>query len=70
MIVKTYDPASHELAEYFLQDEPCRSDPVLFKKHCHGMALAIQQAVEDWFFEDGMDDADLPTAEDVRGILR
>lgn len=50
MTVKTYDPASYELAEHFLQDEPCRSDPVLYKKHCHSLALEIQQTVEDWFF--------------------
>jgi|ERR1700744_819321 len=48
--VKTYDPASYDLAEHFLQDEPCRKDPELYKKHCHSLALEIQQAVEDWFF--------------------
>lgn len=50
MTVKTYDPASYDLAEHFLQDEPCRKDPELYKKHCHSLALEIQQAVEDWFF--------------------
>lgn len=50
MTVKTYDPASYELAEHFLQDEPCRDDPELYKKHCHSLALEIQQAVEDWLF--------------------
>lgn len=68
-IVKTYDPSCYELAEHFLQDEPCSNDPDLFKKHCHSMALEIQQAVEDWFFVDAMDDAALPTAQDVRGIF-
>jgi hypothetical protein len=52
MSVTTYDPASYELAEHFLQDEPCRKDPELYKKHCHSLALDIQQAVEDWFYED------------------
>ena len=50
MSVKTYDPAAYDLAEHFLQDEPCRNDPELYKKHCHSLALEIQQAVEDWFF--------------------
>lgn len=49
MGVKTYDPESFELARYFLQDEPCRDDPKLYRDHCHSLALAIQQAVEDWF---------------------
>lgn len=48
-MVKTYDPASYALAEHFLQDEPCRSDPVLYEKHCDDLARTIQQAVEDWF---------------------
>jgi hypothetical protein len=63
-LVKTCDPKSYELAEYFLQDEPCRSDPELFKKHCMSMALEIQQAVEDWFFEDGMAE-DSPSPQDT-----
>lgn len=50
-MAKTYDPACYELAEHFLQDEPCRSDPELYKKHCHSLALEIQQTVEDWFFK-------------------
>lgn len=50
MTVKTYDPASYDLADHFLQDEPCRNDPELYKKHCHDLALTIQQAIEDWFF--------------------
>lgn len=49
MTVKTYDPASYDLAEHFLQDEPCRNDPVLYKQHCDDLAKTIQQAVEDWF---------------------
>lgn len=56
-LVKTCDPASYALAEHFLQDEPCRNDPELFKTHCMSMALEIQQAVEDWFYEDGMDNS-------------
>jgi len=49
MVTKTYDPKSYELAEHFLQDEPCRNDPDLYKKHCHNLAIWIQEAVEDWF---------------------
>ncbi len=49
-MVKTYDPACYDLAEYFLQDEPCSDDPALFKKHCHSLAIEIQQAVEDWCY--------------------
>jgi len=45
----TYDEKSYELAEHFLQDEPCRDDPVLYKKHCDSLAKVIQRAVEDWF---------------------
>lgn len=63
----TYDPACYELAEHFMRDEPCRNDPELFKKNCDSLAKDIQQAVEDWFIVP--DDADLPTADDVRGIL-
>ncbi len=48
-MVKTYDVKSYELAEHFLQDEPCRNDPALYKRHADSLAKAIQQAVEDWF---------------------
>jgi hypothetical protein len=44
-----YDPACQELAEHFLQDEPCRNDPALFKRQSVELARHIQQAVEDWF---------------------
>jgi hypothetical protein len=63
-IVKTFDPSSYELAEHFLQDEARSDDQALYKKRCQDLALTIQQSVEDWFFMD-----DLPTAQDVRGIL-
>jgi hypothetical protein len=49
LAVKTFDIESLKLAEHFLQDEPCRRDPVLYPKHSRSLALAIQQAVEDWF---------------------
>lgn len=49
MAVTTYDPASYELAEHFLQDEPCRKDKALYEKHADSLAKAIQSAVEDWF---------------------
>jgi len=48
-MIKTYDVKSYELAEHFLQHEPCRDDPALYKSHCDSLAKAIQQAVEDWF---------------------
>lgn len=48
-MVKTYDPACHDLAEHFLRSEPCSDDPDLYKHYCHDLALTIQQAIEDWF---------------------
>jgi len=57
MTVKTYDPSCAELAEHFLRGEPCAADPVLFKKHCHSLALEIQQTVEDWFMSPDPEDA-------------
>lgn len=44
-----YDPECLQLAEHFLQDEPCRNDPELMKKHSIDLAQHIQRAVEDWF---------------------
>lgn len=41
----SYDPCSDDLARHFLQDEPSDADRV------HRLAIAIQQAVEDWFAE-------------------
>jgi hypothetical protein len=49
MGVKTYDQACYDLAAHFLESEPCSDDKPLFERHCHTLALAIQQAVEDWF---------------------
>jgi hypothetical protein len=49
MTAKTYDPACYLLAEHFLQDEPCRSDPALMAKHADSLAKTIQNAIEDWF---------------------
>ena len=45
----SYDPASYDLAEHFMQHEPCWSDPAFYKKQCDSLARDIQQAVEDWF---------------------
>ena len=45
----SYDPASYDLAEHFLQHEPCRNDPKLYKMHADNLAQHIQKAVEDWF---------------------
>jgi hypothetical protein len=47
MTVKTYDPACYELAEHFL--EPSDFPAAVYRARCHSLALAIQQAVEDWF---------------------
>jgi len=46
---KTYDPACYDLAEHFMQDEPCRNDPELYKKYCDSLAKDIQSIVESWF---------------------
>ncbi len=51
-MVKTYDPACHGLAAWFLQDEPCAKDRALFAKHCHSLALTIQEAIEDWHYKE------------------
>jgi hypothetical protein len=50
-MVKTFDPACYDLAKHFLRDEPCTNNQELYKKHCHSLALKIQQTIEDWFFE-------------------
>jgi hypothetical protein len=47
MTVKTYDRKSHELAKHFLSDEPRLNTA----ENQHSLALDIQQAVEDWFFD-------------------
>lgn len=44
-MVKTYDPASYDLAEHFLQEEKSETS---YKARCHELALAIQQTVEDF----------------------
>ena len=51
-MVKTYDPACHGLAAWFLRNEPCAKNPELFKRHVHSLALEIQQTVEDWFYDE------------------
>jgi hypothetical protein len=56
MTVKTYDPKCHGLAAFVLQDEPCAADPVEFAKHCHSLALAIQETIEDWRYEEAQID--------------
>lgn len=52
MTARTYDPACHGLAAFFLRHEPCAADPVLFAKHCDSMAREIQQTIEDWFYDE------------------
>lgn len=44
-MARTFDIASFELAEHFLQDEPNLNT----KEGQYDLARAIQQAVEDWF---------------------
>jgi hypothetical protein len=46
---KTYDPRCYDLAEHFLQDEPCSEDPELYDQQRDSLARHIQQAIEDWF---------------------
>ena len=53
MAVKTYDSESYKLAEHFLWEEDSRTlDPTRHERRCHGLALAIQAAVEDWLEEE------------------
>lgn len=52
-MAKTYDPACYDLAEHFLQDEPCKKDPALYERHADDLAKTIQQAIEDWFLSPG-----------------
>jgi hypothetical protein len=48
-IVKSYDPECESLAEHFLRHEPNTRDTyVMFEARVKSLALAIQQAVEDW----------------------
>ena len=44
-MVKSYDPASYELAVHFLQDELINDE-----EHRVELARTIQQAVEDYFW--------------------
>jgi hypothetical protein len=48
-VVTTCDPKSYELAEHFLADDDVRDlTPAQVKARTVSLALAIQQAVEDW----------------------
>ncbi len=51
MTVRTYDPSTHALAAWFLRDEPCAADPVLFAKHCDAMAREIQETAENFYYD-------------------
>ena len=42
-MVKTYDPASYDLAEHFLQDERKETS---YAGRCHDLALHIQRGAE------------------------
>lgn len=44
----TYDPRCYELAEYFLRNEPGQHDTI---RNQQELALAIQQAIEDYLEE-------------------
>jgi hypothetical protein len=50
---KTYDPASLNLAEHFMQDRPRGMSPEIVKQFTDDLAQHIQQAIEDWFEERG-----------------
>ena len=52
-MVKTYDPASLDCAEHFMQDRPRGMTPDDVKTFTHDLARHIQQAVEDWFEDRG-----------------
>lgn len=59
-----YDPKCYELAEYFLPDG---ADERLK----NSLAYEIQCSVEEWIEEnETVDDAALPSLDDVRGILK
>ena len=45
-MVTLYDPRCHDLAEHFLGDDDV--PPVENEQRMQSLALAIQQAVEDW----------------------
>jgi hypothetical protein len=45
--VTLYDPRCHELAEHFLGDDE-RTSEADHERRIQSLALAIQQAVEDW----------------------
>lgn len=46
-MITTYDPEAARLAEYFLAED----DPLVpvTPDRVHGLALAIQTAIEEWF---------------------
>ncbi len=46
-MAKTYDKKSWDLAAHFLSDEQELDSPA----NCHELAVAIQEAIEHWFFE-------------------
>jgi hypothetical protein len=47
--VNTYDPKVHELAEHFLADDDVRDlTPPQVAARTHGLAIAIQTAIEEW----------------------
>jgi hypothetical protein len=51
--VKSYDQKSWDCAEHFMQDHPQGMAPEEVKTFTHDLARHIQQAVEDWFEDQG-----------------
>lgn len=49
---RTWDPASQELAEHFLQDELKTWTADRYMDRVRSLSRSIQQAVEDWFADD------------------
>lgn len=59
-MVTTCDPKSYELAEHFLADDDVRDlTPTQVRARTMRLALAIQQAVEDWIADEELSHADV-----------
>ncbi len=48
----TYDADTYAYAQHRLSSEPCAADPVLFAKHCHELACAIEEAFADYCYDE------------------
>lgn len=53
-MVTFFDPKSYELAEHFLKEDAADLTPAQQEQRTQSLALAIQQAVEDWMEDDAV----------------